>query len=862
MLWSNVNLRGSMFRKRRSADDFAREIQAHLDLETQRLIDEGMRPDDARMAAQRAFGNVVSAMERFHEARGLMWLDYLAADARASLRSLAKYPVACAVAVVSLAGGIGATTATLAVRDAVFRKPPALYHAPEQLSRIQVGTPERPIRPLGNLVPGRLLQIWRDNPDGPAIAAAASAGTREVRTDDRTHTVPIRSVTPEFFAVLGVRAALGQTFSEVPPERWAAPAAVLSDGTWRLLFDGRADVAGRVVWIDNRPHTVVGVMPPRFWFTSMDAPIWIPLEPSALSSVAGLDVVIRRPPEMTPQRLAGLLEHGLRDYASRLPNSERKMHLGVSGIEGTPLGRSVALALPWLLGASVLLTLLIACANVAILVIAQWTAREHEIAIRAALGGSRSRIVRLLLTESLLIATAGGLLGVCATVALVTVIRRGAGPLVGFFDLSIDSGILLQSIIVTAFTGVVAGLGPALFETRRLHGNPMRSLSSSDRVRQRWRNALVGVEIAVTVALLVVAATMIDGYRRSVNADLGFSPRHLIAVRVEHGSGVDVARVVDVLTAMPGIVNAAASTTVPYAEFGGLQRVAPERSGANTVTAERGAIDPAFFTTLGVAIRAGRVFSEQESTTARVAIVNEMLAERLWPRGSPLGRSVWIGETPYEVIGVVADYRNSAFQSPNWAPKLYLPFDRRTSELKSVRFLVRCADNAPTVVRALRREIATEAPGHVVSRAFTIDEMIAIGGQEILVGTAPLVPLIAIGMLLTAAGIYGVLAFAVTRRSKELAVRVAIGATGHDLVRLVAAHSVLLVAIGTAAGVGGTFALARVVRASGGAGGMFDPEWPAFILPALVIVLVGAFASWIPSRRALKIDPAVLLRLT
>jgi hypothetical protein len=350
-----------MFRKRRTTDDFAREIQSHLEIESQRLVDEGMSPDRARMAARRAFGNVTSAMERFHESRRVLWVDHVLADVRVSVRSLTQYLVACAVAVVSLAGGIGATTATLTTRDVVFRKPPVLYRAPEQLSRIQVGTLDQPIRPMGSPVPGVLLQMWRETLEDARIAAATDVGNRQVRVADRTETIPIRAITPEFFSTLGVR-VVGQTFSDLPPERTGARTAVLS-------------------------HRVC---------------------------------------------LSEQLERGLGEYARDRSAGERPLRLRVSDIEGTPLGRAVGPAVPWLLGVSVFLTLLIACANVAILVIAQWTAREHEIAIRTALGASRARIVRLLLTESLMIAIAGGLLGVCATFALVGFIVRTAGPAVRF----------------------------------------------------------------------------------------------------------------------------------------------------------------------------------------------------------------------------------------------------------------------------------------------------------------------------------------------------------------------------------------------------------------------------------------------
>jgi predicted permease len=847
---------------RRSASDFAQEIDAHIALETERLIADGLSPADAAAAARRRFGNATAARERFYESGRLLWLDHLWQDVRAAARGLRRYPVACAVAVLSLAGGLGATTATLTVRDVVFRRPPALYRDPSSLSRVQVGSPDRPIAPIGSRIPGPLFAAWRDARLPSTFAAATSSRVREIRTADRLENVPTRAVTPAFFAVLGVDAALGRTLSGATLQTAGATPAVLSHRVWETLFDARPATLGAPIWIDNQPHIVVGVMPERFWFSTMDSPVWVPLDAAAASAEPGLDVVVRRAPGTTPDALAQQLQSGLAEHASRQPANERQLRLKISGLEGTPLGQAVSIVLPWLLGMSVLLTLLIACANVATLVIAQWTAREHEIAIRASLGASRGRIVRALVTESVLIAVIGGLLGIGATMALLRLIARNAGADVGFFDLSMDPVILIETALITLATGLVSGIGPALLETRRLHGNPMRAISSPDRVRQRWRHALVVMEITVTVALLVVTATLLDGYRRNFTNDVGYRTQPLVMMRVENSGGVPALRVLEALKQTPGIASAAASTTVPFMAAGPLQRVSSEAAESTAVRAERGSIDAVFFETLGVPMRAGRGFTTEDSAATRTAIVNETLARRLYAESSPIGQPLWIDDVSYEVVGVVADYKNTTFQARERDPKLYLPLAVARGDAKRMEFLIRASDDPAEVVRGLRRRIRDAAAGNVVANAFTFTQIVAISGQEMLTGTAPLVPLIATGMLLTAAGVYGVLAFAITRRSKELAVRVAIGATGRDVVRLVSAHSLRLIALGTFLGVGATFALTRIARAAGGAGSVFDPGWSAFAVPVLIILAIGALATWIPSRRALKINPAVLLRTT
>jgi len=838
---------------RRSDDDFADEIDAHLALEIERFVAGGLTPDEARLAARRQFGSVAAAKERFYESRRLPWLDHLVQDVRDAARSVAKYPVAAGVAVISLAGGIGATTAALTIRDVVFRKPPALYRAPDELSRLQVGSPSNPIRPIGNPVPGRLYAIWRDTAAGAALAAATPARMRDVRSSDRTETARIRSVTPEFFSVLGVDAAIGSTAS-------SATSAVLSHNVWQLIFGGRADVIGQPLWIDNQPFVVAGVLPERFWFSTMDSAVWTQLDAGGVLAEPGLDVVARRQPGVAPAALENQLQIGLAAYASGLPAPERQLQIKASGVGGTPMGHMMPVALPWMLGTAVLLTLLIACANVAILVIAQWTAREHEIAIRASLGASRSRVVRALVTESVVIAALGGLFGICATMALRGLMVRNGGPFLRLYDLSIDPRILFQSVLITIFTGVVSGIGPALLETRRLHGNPMRTLSCSDRVRQRWRHALVVMEIAVTVALLVLTGSMVTIYRDQLKQDVGFRTHPLIAMRVENSGGVPTSRVLQVVKQMTGVAAAAASTSIPFLASGPLEPVSADAAGSRALRAERGAIDPDYFATIDVPMRAGRAFTSSDSPESRTAIVNELLAARLFPDGDAVGRHIWIDRAPYEVVGVVAQYLNATLQPRERDPKVFVPLVTARTDAHTMTFVVRASGEPAPVATAMRREIRKAADGNAVGTLFTFDQVIAIGSQETLVGTAPLVPLIATGMLLTAAGIYGVLAFAIARRSKELALRVAIGASSREIVGLVTLHSVRLVAVGTIVGIGATFALGRIVRASGGAGSFLDPRWPAFVIPIGIIVAIAALATLVPSRRALRINPAILLR--
>jgi predicted permease len=780
----------------------------------------------------------------------MTWLELIRQDLRAALRSVRRYPVAAAIAIISLAAGIGATAVTLTIRDVVFRNFPPLYREPAHLSQVQVGPADRPIRAAGSPAPVDLFTTWTATP-GLQIAGSLSRGARTVRTGDRTETVAVRAVTPNTFGLLGVAPIVGTGFSD------STNGVMLSYRAWQRLFDGRMDVAGQPLWIDGRPHTVTGVMPERFWLSDMSSPVWTPLDPRALASDDAIETIVRRPAGLTAAGLDAQLRAGLDEYARRQPDANRRFNLRVSGVEGTPMARHLSFVVPYILAAAVLLTLLIACANVAVLMIAQWTARDREIAIRASIGASRGRIVRSLLMESTVIAAAGGALGVGVALVLRTIVARGSDAV--FLDLSLDPGVLASVMLVTLSAGLLTGLAPALYETRRLHANPLRALRASDRVRQRMRHGLVVFEIAVTLALLVVTASLVDAYRRAHRADVGFDIRPLLTARVENPDGVQSDEVLRVTSGLPGVAAAAASTSVPFGAHGETVRVSAAAEGSASIPVERAEIRGPFFAALGVPIVAGRTFADGDAPAARGIVVNAALARRLFGDRDALGAAVWIASVPYDVVGVAADYASNPFRAAADEPRVFVPLAGDAAP-RQLQVLVRAAGDPARLVQPLRREVSQALPGAAVTSAETFTGIIRIGGQEILVTTAPLVPLISIGTLLTLAGIYGVLAFAVSRRARELAVRVAVGAAPRDLIWLVARHTLRLVALGAGIGLTVTFGLSRVVRAGGGAGSIWDPGFEAFAVPVAAIVVIGLIATWLPARRATGANPSTLLR--
>ena len=849
-------------RRRDQDNDFAAEIRSHLAHEADDLVAAGSSPDDARRAAERNFGNVTTVREQFYESRRWMWFDRLRQDLRDATRSLMRYPIASTVAILSIAAGIGVTAATLTIRDVIFRNPPPAYGDPARLSEVRVGRGSQPIYPIGSYAPGGLAAAWIDAL-GPSMVAAARPpqGVRDVRIDDRIEPTMVRAVTAELFDILGVRAIAGRTFVSGSSAADEAPPVLLSDRLWETWFERRADAIGRTIWIDNRPQTIVGVLPRRFWISAWQPAVWTILDRASLAQT-GVEVVIRRPPGMTPSALQNVLQPVMAEYAAHQPADQRQLHLLVAPVEGTPMAKQMSIALPWVLGIASMLTLLIACANVAILMIARWTSREHEISIRASLGASRWRLVRTLLTESIVVAVSGGALSIAAGYALLKILMARAGGEPEFIDATISPGVFLQSGALTLAAGVVVGLAPALLETRRLAGNPMRTNAMIEPLRQRWRHALVVLEIAVTIALLVVAATFINSYRRVATAEMGFDTRPMLSSGVENPAGVPVETVLDALRSVGGVAEVAASTTVPFTSVGPRTRVAVDGVDSEAVNAERAAITPSFFTALDVPVRAGRTFTARDTEKTRVAIVNEALARKLFGTSdsrTALGRRIRFDGTTYDIVGVTANFSNRSFFIEH-DPRVFLPLTLDPRALTRATLVVRAKDDPAPLVPTVRRAIRDGAPGTTVTSTYTFEAIKIVSGEEILLATAPLLPLIVIGLLLTTAGIYGVLAFAITRRARELAVRVAIGATSRDLAGLVAAHSARLFVMGMGVGVGFTFALTRIVRANGGGGSPFDADWTAFAVPTAMVAVVVALATWVPSRRVRKIDPAKLLR--
>jgi putative ABC transport system permease protein len=791
--------------------------------------------------------------ERVHDTQRAVWLDWVRQDLGVALRNIARRPVSALIIAISFASGIGLTTVAFVLRDALFLAPPPLYREAQQLSFVDLLRAQRP----GTLVPAGLYAGWAAGSAGDwTVAAVSVEGSSDVRVGERLGNFDLQFVTPNFFSVLGVDAHIGGASVHALQEGAVRP-IVLGYAPWQSLFDGRADAVGETLWIGDRSYTVVGVMPRRFWFESMNPTLYAVLDLSTFGQEHGLLVIGRRAPQLGPEGLGQKLQSTVAAYASS--SGDERIAVGVRAVSGTPIGNAMALFMPWLFGAATILTLIIACANVATLTVVQWAHRDAEIGMRVALGASRWRIFHLLITESLVYACAGGVIGVGAIFVLRAVLVAYGGPVLRLLNLSVRPETLVAAALVTLAAGLLAGVSPAFVESAKRCATTVRG-NTRERVRRRFQHGLVVAQIALTVALFVTVGTLVDSYRRNTSQNLGFGAGSLasVSLRVEPGVSRDDVRAATLR--VPGVKTVEMATALPFVGGGARLRAAVDAHGTQGTRVEFVGIEPGFFSALGVPLRAGRTFTPAEiASNAPVLIVTEDLARRLFGNANPVGSLLWLDGSPRSIVGVTAKY-SSTF-NPQRPASVFGPLPPSPAEAATtVRFLLRTANSPAETLPRVRHELASVG-GIRVTEAITIEGARTRMSEDALTLAYPLIPLNVAGLLLTAAGIYGVLAFSVAQQTHALAVRIAIGATLWDLVRCIGWLGARLLICGSVLAVVITFALTRIVRATGGGGSPLDtPGWLAFAVPVLVVMGVGTAAMFVPFQRVLRVNPVLLLR--
>ena len=792
-------------------------------------------------------------------------------DLRYALRSLRRKPLVTAVAILTLGLGIGGATAVFSIVEAVM------------------------LRPLPFRDPDRLVRIWELTRDGDRfsfsepnyldlrtgsrmlqdVAAYSDGGARTMPGEDgepeRLVAVPVSAL---FAEVLGVRPQLGRTFSEEEdrPGR-AQPPVVLSDGIWRRHFSADPEIIGRLIRLDGEPFAVSGIMPPRFDFPGA-ADVWVPLaaDPGSDRGNKSLAVIGRLAPGATLARLRGEIGEIARRISDAYPESNAGW-----GAEAVPFSEWIVAPrfreAVWVLFGAVGLLLLLACANVANLLVAQAVSRQGEMQVRAALGAARGRLVRQLLTESLLLAVLGTGAGVLVAVWSVDIVQTlGQGRVPRLDELRVDGAVLLFACLAGAASAVVFGLAPALHATRiDLRSAIDQGLRSTTRSRGLG-HALVVVEVALAVLLLVGTGLMANGFVRLMSVNPGFDIGDALAMPID----LPVARynearaiafygeLLERVRDLPGVTAAGATATNPFRQSGFSNSVTPEERAADAppsglVQAGWRSVTPGFFDAMRIPVLSGRTFSIADRQGAeRVVIVSAGLARRLWPGESAVGRRIYWGGTTGQtrtVIGVTGDIRDVQLDAAP-PPILFLPHAQVT--MPGMTLVVRTPGDLAGVAAALREVLPGLDPA---LPAPAIDE---ISASRAAVAAGPRFNLLllgafaTIGVVLAVTGVYAMLAFTVSERRREIAVRLALGASGPGVARLILRSGLALTVAGVAVGIVAAHGATRLLT---GLLYEVEPTDPlTFAAAAASLIAVAALACYLPARQAARLDAAAILR--
>jgi len=859
------------------AADVDEELAFHLEMRIQRNRALGMSEDAARREAIRRFGDVTLVRESLvehdtrkneAETRRELMADVIQ-DLRFGLRSLRRAPGFTAAAVLTLALCIGANASIYSVIDAVLLRP-LPYARPEELVSLGMGS-------------GGEFNALRERLRGYAQLAAYVTQTHPV--DDGREAVRIQgaAITPNLLATLGVTPMLGRGFTPEEATPGNNTALLLSYGMWQRQFGGSRDIVGRRVLVEGAPFTVVGVMPPQFQFPDAATQYWHPyaFNPANVGyywAVAGISFIgrVRRGVTIAQaNRETREVWPTLRTLNPLWqPGPEYRQDVRVVPLQDSMVGSSARVL--WILFASVVAVLLVGCVNVANLLLARATSRARELAVRAALGGGRGRLIRQLVTESLLLSGIGAVLGVGLAYAAVrwavAVLPEGVPRA---HEISLNAGVLVFTALVSVATGLLFGIIPAVRATRfastGAHGGVRTTAGTS---HQRVSGMLVAAEMTLAVVLVVGATLLARSFSALRNVNPGFQTTHVIAARITPPSVTyaDVGRtsamyttLLERLSAMPGVLSVAAVDKLPIAQtvWGVATRVEGQFEDASRPLPEIShwqMITPRYFETMRIPVR-GRDFGDADRPDQTpVAIVSESVARRFWPNGDAIGKRIGY---PYQspwltIVGVVPDTKQDSLRDTT-STSMYVPWQQRTRMSgNEMWMLIRSAGDPQALSTSIRRVVQEVDRSVPVSDVRTMDAVLEASVDKARFTTVLVSAFAFSALLLGAIGIYGVMSYLVSQRTQEMGIRMALGAPVSGVIALVVARGATLALAGAAIGVVAALFATRSLDALLYGVTARDPL--TYVAVPALFVLVAVAASLAPARRATRVDPIRALR--
>lgn len=808
---------------------------------------------------------------------------------RQAARRIRRNPLYSGTIILCLALGIGANTAIFSVVNTLLLRPLPVEDVDRLTFVLDMREFEDPFEAA--LVD---YQAFRERGESFSGVGIAHRESFDLLRGDRPERLEAAAVTHDYLPTLGVAPIEGRSFTPEDDRPGAARVALIGHGLWQRRFDGDASIVGETLSLSGEPYTVVGILPPVFDLP-LGTEVWVPLglniETLPVQQRVASDylMVARLAPDASLEGARTEADALAQQIAREFPEQRSNWGIELIPLRQQLLGDINGNVQPalYMLLAVVGLLLLIACANVAGLLLVRSLERSHEVAVQTALGASRKRLVGELLVESVLLALAGGGVGLglayLVTPPLMALSPVQAFSLQGLFaEPTLDVRVLVFTLGVSLLTGVIFGLVPAL--RTALPGSLVTYLkegggkTSVGRGGQQMLSTLVVVEIAVAMVLLLGAALTVQSFQSLQESDLGFEPEGKLAVEVfPSSSRYDEAtqrvsfvnRVLERLESLPGVSDAAMTTTIPLAisTFDapyGVEGRRPQRTAEVPVTAHR-LVTPGYLEIMGIELMDGRLLTAQDREGAlRTVVISEELARRAWPDDDPLGKRLQIGAPPppdapaWQVVGVVDDVKEDRFNFGIDRPVWYLPYEQRPSALPSLSFVMAVEGEPDRLVDEVRQAIWEIDPEQPIARIVTLEDHVAefLGPQRFSVLLFGLFA--ALGLVLAAIGLYGLLSYWITQSTREIGIRMALGAQGGDLKRLILGRGLRLTGIGLVVGLGLGWAVVRVLRGTieqlqGGG------VW-IYVLPVVVLLGVALVAIYLPARRSTRIDPNVALR--
>jgi putative ABC transport system permease protein len=856
----------------REIDD---EITSHLAEATEEYIRQGLSPEAARLAALRSFGGVPQTREVYRQVRSFTWLEELSRDLRYAFRTLRRSPTFTATAAATLTLAIGANTTMFSVLNAVLLRP-LPYRSAEQLAMLWTEDPTQ------NLREGRSalwdVEQWRGQSQTFADLATFDTVSTLLTGADGVEQIVGASLSPNLLSVLGVRPVLGRSFSAEETER-GQRLVMISHRFWQARFGGASDALGATLVINGFPSQIVGILPVDFRIGNVDVDVWRPhaTRPSVRGGQTWF-VVGRLRPGVTFDQAQAEMSTVARRLDDQLPSAARNQGITVVPLSLYVVGPQSRLAL-WMLGGAVFCVLLIAAANVTSLSLARTTARAREMAVRAALGANAGRIARQLLTESVLLAVVSGVMGTLLALWGIRLIRAfGPADLPRLNEVNVDLRVLGWTLATTLLAGILVGLAPAMTTLRRdlrPSGEESGRSVSGGRSTRRIRRALVVAEFALAIVLLVGAGLLVRSWWYVINVDPGFRPERVLVMGVSAPTAFSVPgqrtdlyhRVLEQIQAVPGVESAGIIDDLfsdnPREHVLTVERVDGTVSERLRLTRDEVSAD--LFRTLGTPLLRGRVFSVADRPDSpMVAIVSDAMARRSWPGQDPVGRRFMFGARDsgapwFVVVGVVGDMRRQGLEREA-LPQIFVSLAQNPPSRNVGLFVRTSSDDPLAMAGALRAAVGRVEKNAAISGVAPLEQQLGSYLTQRRFQTSLLTGFSVVALLMAAVGIYGLIQYSIATRTREIGLRMAIGARPGDIFRMIISEGLTLSLTGVAIGLVGAWWL-------GGAGsslllGVTTSDPLTFTTVSLLLTAVALAACYFPARRAMRVDPIRALRVT